>query len=452
MSLFTPDKEWEAPPTPFGGFIDGKPAVTGPHLLVSGVSGSGKTRRVLAPAILMWKGPVVAISSKPDLVDTTLTNRAQWGGANHTYVLDLSGEVPAHVLPEGVSKVVVDPTVLIENDDDAIDIANLLIQSGTAGAMSGSIKSGDAFWDTIAISPLAAILRAASIISTDSISGIDWARKAISKQVLKDEDPEETPSWELAVEILEDSIIGDKLVSAIALESKMRDSIAITMESALAPWMRSTVIGNGTEKVFTPDLLENPGATLYIIAPATGIAAGAAVSVVDVISKRWRANQSESVKLPHLLMVVDEATNTMPWPKLPVVVTESRAMGISLLIAVQATQQFSKRYGKEGMEELRSIFPSTLILVGAPEKIMLENAAWWSGKTERTKAMIDHQHRQGRTSERADNLEATDLLPRDMDHGRLLRGTRPGHVGTIPEAGLLVDLRDISKIKITRKP
>ena len=42
MSLFAPDQKWTPPPTPFGGFIDGKPAQTAPHVLVSGVSGAGK--------------------------------------------------------------------------------------------------------------------------------------------------------------------------------------------------------------------------------------------------------------------------------------------------------------------------------------------------------------------------------------------------------------------------
>lgn len=93
-----------------------------------------------------------------------------------------------------------------------------------------------------------------------------------------------------------------------------------------------------------PDLLDDPAATLFMVAPPTGVAAGAAVSAVDFISKRWRANQTEAIKLPRLL-VVDELCNTMPWPKLPTVVTEPRAMGIHLLVAVQPTGHFAKPTG-----------------------------------------------------------------------------------------------------------
>jgi type IV secretion system protein VirD4 len=169
---------------------------------------------------------------------------------------------------------------------------------------------------------------------------------------------------------------------------------------------------------------------------------------VDFISKRWRANQTEPVKLPRLLMVVDELCNTMPWSKLPTVVTESRAMGIHLLVAVQATSQLAKRYGSDGMAELREVFPAVLLLVGAPEKEMLERAAWWAGQSERQKVATDHLGRQSQSAEKVDALVATDLLPRSMDEGRLLRGSRPGTVGgVVNEAGLLVTLVDISAIK-----
>lgn len=451
MSLFSPNTKYTAPPTPFAGFIDGAPASSAPHVLVSGPSGVGKSRRVLGPGILMWEGPVVAISSKPDLVDLCLEQRLGWGGAGRTYVLDLSGEVPDEVLPDGVRKVVVDPVALISSDDDAIDLATILMQSGAAGAGGGNNGGGgDAFWENISVAPLAAILRAAGN------DGIEWALSAVSRTDLEhDEDNEEpedpdTPSWEAAIGRLEtvSTMLQDQLTSAGLLDAKMRDSIGITMRSAVAPWLRSTVRGRDAEAPFVPDMLSHPRSTLFIVAPATGVAAGAAVSCVDFISKRWRANQTEAVKLPRLLMVVDELCNTLPWPKLPTVVTESRAMGIHLLVAVQATSQFARRYGPDGMNELRDVFPATLLLVGAPEKEMLEKAAWWYGESERQKLSSDHLGRQSQASEKAETISAADLLPRSKAEGRLLRGSRPGRDGdAINEAGLLVTLVDISQIQ-----
>lgn len=454
MSLFDKTKApYVPPPTPFGGFIDGKPAQTAPHLLVSGPSGTGKSRRVLGPGILLWNGPVVAVSSKPDLVDLCLEHRlGRPGAAGRTYVLDLSGEIPEGSLPDGAEKVVVDPVALVDGDDDALDLASILMQSGAAGAGGGSDSGGgDAFWESISVSPLAAILRAAGD------DGIAWARAAVSR--LDPDEPEDvdTACWTNAVGRLDEmgsTVLATELRSAAGLDSKMRDSVMVTMKSAVSPWLRSTVVGRGDERAFVPNMLSHPRSTLFVIAPATGVAAGAAVACVDFISKRWRANQTEPIRLPRLLMVVDEVANTMPWPKLPTVVTESRAMGIHLLIACQATAQFAKRYGKDGMDELRAVFPATLLLVGAPEKEMLEAAAWWYGETERQKANLDHLGRQSQTSDKAATMAATDLLPRSKSVGRLLRGTRPGTVSDdIVEAGLEVSLIDISllipKIKIT---
>ena len=447
MSLFTNNTAYTPPPTPFGGFIDGTPAQTAPHLLVSGPSGVGKSRRVLGPGILVWRGPVVAVSSKPDLIDLCLQQRHEWAGGRHTYVLDLSGEVPDDVLPPGVEKVAIDPTALITSDDDALDLASILMQSGAAGAGGGTTQGGgDPFWENISTAPLAALLRATGQ------RGINWTRAAVGKLDPDDDENTEQACWINAVGILDEisPMLAAELSSATTLDPKMRDSIMVTMKSAVAPWLRSTVAGIGSHRPFVPDMLSHPKATLFMIAPATGVAAGAAVSCVDFISKRWRANQTELVKLPRLLMVVDELCNTMPWPKLPTVVTESRAMGIHLLCAVQATSQFAKRYGTDGMNELRDVFPATLCLTGAAEKEMLEKAAWWYGQSERHKTSTDHLGRQSQSSERADTLTATDLLPRSIDQGRLLRGKRPGDTSVgINEAGLLVHLMDISALKFT---
>lgn len=447
MSLFAPGAAYVAPPTPYAGLTpEGVPAVSAPHVLVVGPSGVGKSRRVLAPGAVMWRGPVVAVSSKPDLIDLCLELRLGNGGRNRTFVLDLSGEVPDETLPEGAHKVVVDPCVLVRSDDDALDLASVLMQSGAAGAGGGTGKGGgDPFWESISVAPLAAILRAAGQ------DGIAWARAAVSRVDPPSATDVEAPCWANAIGRLDEmgsTILSDELASAMALDPKMRDSVGVTMKSAVSPWLRSTVVGRGTEVPFEPDMLAHPAATLFVVAPATGVAAGAAVAAVDFISKRWRANQTEEVKLPRLLLVVDEVANTMPWPKLPTVVTESRAMGIHLLIACQATSQFAKRYGKEGMDELREIFPAVLLLVGAPEKEMVEKAAWWSLPSDKQTENMDHLGRGSQQSQRAETIAATELLPRHKGEGRLLRGSRPGvEAGErINETGLMVRLVDMSQI------
>ena len=432
------------PPTPFGGFYRGKPAQTGPHLLVSGHSGVGKSRRVLGPGICMWNGPVVAVSSKPDLIELCLTTRLSRKYApGRTYVLDLSGEVTDEMIPDGAERVVVDPVALITDDDSAIQMATVLMKTGTAGASDGG-KSGDAFWETTSTAPLAAILRAAGS------DGIGWALRAISRVEPLDEDDVTAPCWTNAVLRLgDDSLLGDELASVATWDGKMRDSVTATMRSAVAPWLQTKVRGRGTERVFVPDMLGHPRATLFMVAPADGVAAGAATSVVDFISSRWRRSQTEpeDTRLPRLLMCVDELCNTLPWPKLPVVVTESRAMGIHLLVAVQATSQFAKRYGRDGMEELREVFPSVLVLTGAPEKDMLEAATWSAGASERQSANVDARGQISQSGQMQTTFESSQLMPTSINKARLLRGKPAGETGpTVHPEGLEVDLVDISQM------
>ncbi|STQ62664.1 Type IV secretory pathway, VirD4 components [Gordonia bronchialis] len=245
-------------------------------------------------------------------------------------------------------------------------------------------------------------------------------------------------------------MLAEELVNTAAFSDRLRDSIQATMKVAVAPWWREAVVGPTDAKPFIPAMLEDPRSTLFMVAPADGIAAAAAVGVVDAISAHWRDGQTRPVPLQHLLIVCDEMCNTLPWQKLPIVITESRSMGISVLAAVQDTQQFARRYNREIMEELRRVFPSILILSGSEEKELLDKAAWAAGRTERHKLSRDHAGKQSQSSEMAPAYEGSDLLPKRIGEGRLLRGTRPGASPDDPiePAGLLVDLFDISQLDI----
>lgn len=438
MTMTKPDHLIE---TPYAGLIGDEQAVPGPHVLVSGPTGTGKSRRVLGPGILLWQGPVVAISSKPDLIELCLpTKRARQGAK--TYVIDLSGDVPDEML-HGATRCVVDPVALIKSPTDALEMATILIQASKAGGgQSGG--GGDAFWDNLATPPLAAILYAAGQ------GGIRWAVDAVG--LVDDPGNPDTPSWSCALRRLTDMkeyMLARKLESTTFLDDKQKSSVLITMDTALGPWLHGAVRGRGDELVFTPDLLRSRNSSLFMVAPADGLAAGAAVGLVDTISKRWRKNQTEARRLPRILFVVDELCNTLPWQKLPIVVTESRAMGINLLVAVQGTSQFSRRFGHDGMTELRDVFPTVLLLVGAPEEEMLERAAKWAGESPQVSSTVDHASRQSLTTQKTGSVSATSLRPRSVDEARLLRGKRPGDTGPgVKPEGVRVDLLDISKMKL----
>ena len=72
---------YKPPPTPFCGFVRDPEthnrviAESGPMVLVSAPTGTGKTRSVLAPAAVLWGGPAVVVSSKDDLFQLVAQRR-----------------------------------------------------------------------------------------------------------------------------------------------------------------------------------------------------------------------------------------------------------------------------------------------------------------------------------------------------------------------------------------
>ncbi|AUH68628.1 type IV secretory system conjugative DNA transfer family protein [Gordonia sp. YC-JH1] len=122
---------------PYCGFRAGKYAEAGPHVIVSGPTGVGKTFRVLGPAAGLWPGPAIVVSSKTDIAELTIPARRKRGAQR---VLDLGGH--AH-LPRDVQRVRYDPTTALETADDALDLAALLLKVGaSAQAVAVLTRSG----------------------------------------------------------------------------------------------------------------------------------------------------------------------------------------------------------------------------------------------------------------------------------------------------------------------
>lgn len=334
-------------------------------------------------------------------------------------------------MPVGAQPIISDPTMLVETDDDALDMASLLMKVGSTGAGSGKESGDSAFWQTLAAAPLAAILQAAKANG----KGILWAQQACGRAEGNDPEDTETPSWQAAYAVAGDfSRHAEDLFSVSQLEEKMKSSIMITMQAGLAPWLRSTVAGGPDAVPFTPQMLHDPNATVYMISPASGVAAGAATSVVDTVIKHWRRNFKH---LPVVQITIDEMANSAPLPSLATYVTEARGLGVRLCCAVQSTSQLKTRYGADGCEILRDVFPAILVMTGAAEKEILERSLWWEGQAEQVVTSVNHLGQETQSREMRAAMEVSELLPKDIDHARLIRRGKVGE---------MVELVDISQL------
>lgn len=113
-----------------------------------------------------------------------------------------------------------------------------------------------------------------------------------------------------------------------------------------------------------------------------------------------------------------------------------------MTVAVQASEQLALRWGTVGRDVLRAVFPSVLLLTGcSAERAIVEQAAWAEGEREswqRSYSDGPAGERVQRSARQTAAVQAADLLPTDVGHGRLIVAGRPGP---------LVELPDISSLR-----
>ena len=436
---------------PNAGKHAGEFAVTAPHLMVLGKTGGHKTRSCLAPNVVIWGDrPVVAMSSKGDLAELTIRQRASRGPV---YLLDLSGEVrDSELQGVDVTRIVSDPCALVSTDDEAMNMSTLLHSVGTLGAGgTGDSSDESAQWKALATRPLANFLRAGGWLPNPDDpegepvwgGGINWALAAAEDigGDVKDQGREDgpidlkTPNWDTAYRRskgLLKSRHAQSLMAAKKRDPRQRDSVAINCLMALTPWTLESVTGDGKGERFHPQKLERPGATLYIVSPFDGSAAPAATAVVMQCINHWRKRVGQ---LQPLLMVLDELANGAPLPALPQIVGEARGLGIRMVVGMQSSSQFEPRWGSAGLKILRDTFPAVLIYpgTGASEKEFLEDAAWTTGEEERTTSSTDATNKASRSRDRVEVQTAADLLPRRRGQARLLVAGGPGLFVSVPD-------------------
>jgi hypothetical protein len=397
---------------------------TAAHVLVSAPTEDGKTRRILAPAAVLWGGPAVVVSSKDDLLQYVLERR--WGP---TALIDMR-PIPMPVYPDGLNTFSYDPTVTTCTPHEALAVAETIMQGTTLTRGWGANHVRDrGIWESRAVTPLAALLYAAS--PAGNSQGIEWVLRA-ADNISPDFTNE--PGWHQAVSICQGvEVLALGLRRMLEMEdAELRDAVAVALRTALTPWLRATLAVTEPAQKFDPRFLDDPQATLFVLAPGDGTVANCAATLLDSLIRRWREKTANREPMERLLMVVDDLPNSAPIPKLPCLLAEGSGLGVNLVAAVQASSQFDTVYGKAYADELRDIFPATLIMYGAREPELLAAAERWSGLT--TRHPESFSGLDGNTfihSELGAGLRWQELLPRNRDEARVLvRGLLGSSVAT----------------------
>lgn len=414
-------------------------AASAPHIAISAPTRTGKTRRILAPAAVLHPGPVVCVSSKPDLAELVLTKRC----LGVTGVIDLRPE-QTEVWPQMVRRMATDPTCTITDPNEALTVAEIMLATsgvGFGGASSGMTVAAGGLWESQAAPPLACLLYAASPLGNNR--GMSWVLDAVQDFGIDNPDAEGTivglgrPSWLTAYGLCPHPKLATPLYSVIrGMDARLRDSIKVTVSKAVTPWLRLGLSADAnisdlsaveqlSIESFDLSMLDEPDATLFVIAPNTGTVAGAAVALIDSIIRRFRRKTINHQLTHRLLLELDEVCNSCPLPNLLTYVGESAGLGVNILATVQASSHFDVVYGVKYADALRDMFPGTLIMYGAHERHLLEQASHWLGETtRRTEAYEPSSGSRSQVSQFGQMIGWQELLPQNREEAQLLqRGT-----------------------------
>ncbi len=337
---------------------------SGHSALVVAPTGQGKTESVMAPAVMDWDGPVVAISIKRDLYDLTAGHRATQGEVR---VLDPAGLTD----PTEVRHAYWNPLPASREWRAARLLADQMAGVGQRGAQQSGAEQ---YFAEASGQLLAGLFFAASHSLIPSMQTVSrWL-----------EEPDQTIA-ELEVlltQVMEDpktpQDVCDNAVYAMAMvrmglgghDPRSVEQIRRSAAGIIRAWNdhRLGRVKVGDPGVLQPDWLwrapddrELPGEnrTLYILGPDAEQGTYEAMfvgAIAQIYNSYARAMLTGGPKAPkkRLLLVLDEVANTAPIPKLDTWVTAARGLGINLVIACQNLAQLDTVWGTEKAETIVS--------------------------------------------------------------------------------------------------
>jgi type IV secretion system protein VirD4 len=312
-------------------------------LLLFGPTLSGKTVSFVIPTVLRWRGPVIATSSKVDLLRATLTRRQRRG---RTYLLD-----PFRA--SGMPSIRWSPLVGCKHWGEALDMAYWLTQ---AASVSHSIQTAE-FWETLAKNLLAPLLyAAANKPGATMLTVVRWANEyALAEEALavftamEDADPDD-PSPRLA---------RSAFLASVKADVRRKDSIYGTAQVLLDvykyPAVADTASGCDIDRdafLRGYDAAGRPvDNTVFVFAPEhrqdqlRPLFEAFICWLIRAAEDRYAA--TGTALDPPLLVMLDEAANIAPLRKLGTYASSLASQGVQLVAVFQNLAQIKDRYGTQ---------------------------------------------------------------------------------------------------------
>ncbi|MEV0278588.1 TraM recognition domain-containing protein [Streptomyces sp. NPDC050610] len=374
---------------------------------VIGPMGSGKTLRFFAPAIRKWVGPVLATSSKPDLVELTLDARRQ--GGRPVLVFD-----PQNIAPS-LPRVRWSPITGAADTEVAMMRAKAFVAGSRTPGAAVQSSEGSAFYKGQAAKVFAALLHAAALDGARIDHLLKWARKLSDPAPLGilSAHPGAGPGW---ADMLRTSTTGD---------SRTVGNTAVTLDAALEPLMHQTVIdalqGDGEEPTDFRAVLD-AGGTIYLLGKDSEVNSVAPLTTAVTedlldIAEAHALTSSAGRLDPPLLAALDEAPNIAPIPSLRQRVADGRGRGITVIYGLQAWASAVARFGADTANELASFTNHVVVFGGAKDPVFLKDMSDLSGQVERVRTTRTTTRGDGRGESTARHMALEPVLRGDEIKG-----------------------------------
>ena len=384
--------------------LTGLAAEPAQSLVVIGPTQSGKTTSLAVPAILGWRGPVLAASVKSDLLRHTLGTRARQG---QVWCIDPTGSTGARASTWS-------PLIGCHRWPEACRAAAELCEAAKG---EGTTADGE-FWYATAGKLLAPLFAAAALDGRTMADVVRWV------------DTQE--AGEVAT-ILERCAPPEVLHAAEATwcrDERTKSSVYTTAETVLAPFAHGPP--GPQAGTFEPEHLLGGSHTLYLCAPAhdqrrlRGYFTALTQAVLSYAFSR--ATRTGRPLDPPLLVVLDEAAHIAPLPELDGLAATCASHGIQIVTVWQDLAQVRGRYGARAPTVLNN-HRAKLFLPGIADPDTLDYASRLIGDEEASHPSITRDPTGKRST--TSTMTPRRLLPpealRCLPRGRavLVYGTLP---------------------------
>ena len=337
------------------------------HVLVLGPPRSGKTSRLVVPAVARHQGPAVITSTKADVLKATIGWRSRLG---RCWYWDPSGTT---VVPAGVEPLSWSPVVDCEIWDRAVARAHAL-----ATAARPNPTAHDAHWVERAEALLAPLLHATALGNGDLAVLLSWLhRRELTEPVAVLDDHNARRAKDL-------------LQGLAHTDTRELSGIFSTADGILAAYRTDAALTATRIPNFDADLFVASTDTLYLTSPAATQAVHAAlvVALLDQIrtaTYRWHPR-------PAMLFALDELANIAPLPDLPATLAEGGSQGLVVMACLQDLSQARARWDKAA-DGFFTLFTHKVVLSGVADLITLRAVSALAGEVDVSVRSVSKDHR-----------------------------------------------------------